>query len=88
MTLRLRRPHGMGDLLGPAGLLKASLNEPNRKKMKQKAEDHVKSRIYIVSRVSKPSILLTSDLPNFHISPGPPQNFLLEEVGNEQSSCN
>jgi len=25
-----RGPHGMGDLLGPSGLLKASLNEPDR----------------------------------------------------------
>jgi hypothetical protein len=28
-------PHGMGDLLGPSGFLKASLTEPNRWKMQQ-----------------------------------------------------
>ena len=28
-----RGPHGMGDRLGPSGLLKASLNESNRQQM-------------------------------------------------------
>ncbi len=30
-----RGPHGMGDRLGPSGLLKASLNESDRQKMHQ-----------------------------------------------------
>jgi hypothetical protein len=35
MPSATRGPHGMGDPLGPSGLLKASLNESNRQQMHQ-----------------------------------------------------
>jgi hypothetical protein len=36
-----RGPHGMGDLLGPSGLLKASLNESKWQEMQQNFECHI-----------------------------------------------
>jgi hypothetical protein len=36
-----RGPHGMGDLLRPSAIEKASLNEPNRQKMQQNADNHI-----------------------------------------------
>jgi hypothetical protein len=62
-----RGPHGMGGLLGPSGLLKASLNEPKRQQMQQSIECHVIGEMLSAHRVSKPSNLLTSYLLNFFL---------------------
>jgi hypothetical protein len=48
----------MGDLLGPSGLLKASLTEPNRQQMQQNVECYVIRKKLSAHRVSKPSIFL------------------------------
>ncbi len=64
-----RGPHGMGDLLGPSGLLKASLNEPKRQQMQQSIECHVIGKMLSAHWVSKPSNFLTS-----FFSPGPVQH--------------
>ncbi|MGD2091055.1 MAG: transglycosylase domain-containing protein [Candidatus Aminicenantes bacterium] len=63
-----RGPHGMGDLLGPSVLLKASLKKSGRQKMQQNAECHVIGEKLSIKRVSKPSIFLTSHLLTFYPS--------------------
>jgi len=60
-----RGPHGMGDRLGPSGLLKASLNESNRQQIHQNAKCYIIHWNLYTKRVSKPSIFLTSYLLNF-----------------------
>jgi hypothetical protein len=69
-----RGPHGMGDQLGPSGLLKASLNESNRQQMYQNLKCYIIHWNLYTKRVSKPSIFLTSDLLNFFLFPGPVQH--------------
>jgi ligand-binding sensor domain-containing protein/AraC-like DNA-binding protein len=63
-----RGPHGMGDLLGPSGLLKASLNEPKWQQMQQSIECHVNGEILSAHRVSKPSNSFLKFLPS-HLLP-------------------
>jgi len=50
----------MGDLLGPSGLLKASLNEPKRQEMRQSIECNVIGEMLSAHWVSKPSNFSTS----------------------------
>jgi hypothetical protein len=59
---KIEKPHGMGDQLGPSGLLKASLNESHRQQMQQNIECHVIGKILLTNRVSKPSIFFLTIL--------------------------
>jgi hypothetical protein len=58
----------MGDLLGPSGLLKASLNEPKQQQMHQSIKCYVIGEMLSAQRVSKPSNFLASYLLNFSSS--------------------
>jgi hypothetical protein len=49
-------PHGMGDRLGPSGLLKASLTEPIQQGMQQSVECYIIHWNLHTKGVSKPSI--------------------------------
>jgi hypothetical protein len=69
LTPAAREPHGMGDLLGPLGLLKASLNEPKRRQMQQSIVCLVIGEMLSAHRVSKHSNFLTSNLLNFFLLP-------------------
>jgi hypothetical protein len=55
----------MGDLLGPSGLLKASLNESHQQKMQPSSKCYVIYWNSYENRVSKPSIFLISHLLPF-----------------------
>jgi hypothetical protein len=68
----------MGDLLGPSGLLKASLNEPKWQQMLQSIECHVIGEMLSARQVSKPSNFLTSYLLNFFFSLAPLQKLLIK----------
>ena len=63
-----RGPHGMGDLLGPSGLLKASLNEQYRQQLHQNVDSYIMHYNSLANRVSKPSTFLSSQLLSFHPS--------------------
>jgi hypothetical protein len=85
MSIYLTRgPHGMGDRLGPSGLLKASLNESNRQQIHQNVKCYIIHWNLYTKRVSKPSIFLTSYLLNFLSSQllsfplDPPQKLFIE----------
>jgi hypothetical protein len=78
-----RGPHSMGDLLGPSGLLEASLNESNRQQMYQNVKCYIIHWNLYAKRVSKPSIFSTSHLLFFYPSTlhflfPPPQKFFIE----------
>jgi hypothetical protein len=56
-------PHGMGDRLGPSGLLKASLTEPMRQEMQQNEGCYIIVKKLFIKRVSKPSLSFFTFLP-------------------------
>ena len=61
-------PHGMGDLLRPSAIEKASLNEPVRQEMQQSVESYIMHYNSYSNRVSKPLASFLTFLPSHYLT--------------------